>query len=581
MYRIGKKYLQMPYVLLAIFFLIMQVAADLSLPTITSHIINKGIAQNNQPYIWHMGAIMLGIAFMGITGAVLNVYFAATQSQRLGMKLRHDLFHKITHMDVQNVDKFGDATLITRTTNDVTQLQNVFQTGLRMMLMSPIMLIGASIMVWNLDRNLTMVFAVALPLLAISVFVNMAIAMPRFKKMQGKVDKINLIFQQGLSGVRVIRAFNRDKFEIDKFAGANKDLTHTARVVFTTTAMMFPIMQFILSATNIGIVWFGATFIGKGMMPVGNLVAFLTYATQILMSFMQLSMVITVVPRAQASADRVNAVMDERDLVHDPENALELPNEKPSLVFDHVEYTFPNANRPVLKNLNFMVQSGQTLAIIGGTGAGKSTFMNLIPRLIDPTKGRILLNGVDIKQLTQHDLHAAIAITQQKAVLFSGTVRSNLQYGKHDATEEEMNAALVTAQSADFVAEQGGLDMTVEQNGGNFSGGQRQRLAIARTLIKQALVYVFDDSFSALDFATDANLRKAINTDPRLHDSIKVIVAQRIATVMNADLIIVLENGQITGMGTHDELAKTNEQYQEIMHSQLSDEDLKEVGLHA
>lgn len=499
------------------------------------------------------------------------------------MKLRSALFHKVSYMDTGNVDKFGNATLITRTTNDVTQLQNVFQTALRMMMMSPLLFVGASIMAWHLDHKLTNVFAIALPLLALATIVNMWISIPRFRVMQEKVDKINLVFQQALTGVRVIRAFNRDRYENDKFDDANRDLTQTAMVVFTTVAMISPIMTVILSFTNVGIVRLGAHLIQRHAMPVGNLVAFLTYATQILMSFMQLSMLMVMIPRAQASANRINEIMDAEDMITDPaaDKVQPLATTAPALSFKHVTYRFKGAERAALSDVNFDVQAGETLAIIGGTGSGKSTLVNLIARLIDVTSGAIELNGTDIRELAQTELHQAVAITQQKALLFSGTVRSNLKFGQPSATDDEIWAALKIAQADGFVREQGGLDMPVEQNGANFSGGQRQRLAIARTLIKDALVYVFDDSFSALDFATDARLRAAINQTPRLQQSIKVIVAQRIATVLNADQILVLDNGTVAGVGTHLELAKTCPAYREIMESQLSEQDLKEVGINA
>lgn len=581
MIKIGRKYLQLGPVLFAMFFLLVQVVADLSLPTLTAKIINEGIAKENLPYIWQMGGIMLAIAITGWLGAILNVYFASSQSQRLGMRLRQALFNKVSYMDTDNVAKFGNATLITRTTNDVTQLQNVFQTALRMMMMSPLLFIGAFIMAWRLDGRLTLVFAIALPILAFVTLINMRISIPRFKVMQEKVDRINLLFQQGLTGVRVIRAFNRDDYEITKFDDANRDLTHNAQVVFTTVAMLLPIMTVILSFTNIGIVWFGAKLIGAQMMPVGNLVAFLTYATQILMSFMQLSMVMVMIPRAQASAGRVSEILNTTDQITDPAVAEELTTAEVSLDFNNVTYQFAEAKRPALDSINLHVTSGQTLAIIGGTGAGKSTLINLIPRLIDPTVGSVILNGTNVKQLRQAEVHDLVAITQQSAVLFSGTVRSNMLFGRPEATDQMIWDALTIAQAADFVREQGGLDMNVEQDGVNFSGGQRQRIAIARTLIKDAAVYIFDDSFSALDFKTDALLRQSIKQESRLKSAIKVIVAQRVATVMDADQILILEHGMVVGLGSHRELMKDNQAYRTIMQSQLSEADLKEVGLNA
>ncbi|MQW23238.1 MULTISPECIES: ABC transporter ATP-binding protein [unclassified Lactococcus] len=581
MLNIGRHYLQPWPVFWALFFLVIQVMTNLWLPSITADIINKGIAQQEMSYIWKMGAVMLLIALASWISALVNVYFASKQSQRLGRNLRQDVFKKVMLMDDLSFADFGDSTLITRTTNDVTQLQNVFQTMLRMMLMAPMMLIGSIFMAWHLSQNLMLVFAVSLPLLTLAVVINMAIAIPRFRVMQTLVDKINLVFQQGLTGVRVIRAFNRDDFEQEKFDAANRDLTQTSRIVLTTVAMLMPIMTVILSFTNLGIVWFGAKLIGQGMMPMGNLVAFLTYASQILMSFMQLSAVAVMVPRAQVSAIRVCEVLGREEKMSNP-GALpknEISATGSALAFEQVTYKFDQAERLALSALTFEVEAGQTLAIIGGTGAGKTTLVQLMGRFMDVTTGRILLNGVDIRQLTLHELYDRISIAQQKAVLFSGTVQSNLYFGKPDATDEEMWQALEIAQAADFVRQQGGLKMSVEQNGANFSGGQRQRLSIARSLIKPAQIYLFDDSFSALDFATDAKLRQAISASKAHQNAIKIIMAQRIATVMNADKILVLENGQVSGFGSHAELSKTCLHYQEILRSQLSDQDLQKMGL--
>ncbi|WP_205271758.1 ABC transporter ATP-binding protein [Lactococcus taiwanensis] len=584
MLNIGRRYLNFWPVFWALFLLIIQVVTNLWLPTITADIINKGIAQSDMTYIWTMGAVMLAVALISWLSAIGNVYFASKQSQGLGKKLRGDLFKKILFMDERNFQDFGDATLITRTTNDVTQLQNVFQTMLRMMLMAPMMLIGSIFMAWHLSHDLMLVFVVALPVLALAVVINIAIAMPRFRSMQTKIDKINLIFQQGLTGVRVIRAFNRDDYEIEKFDEANRDLTHTSRVVLTTIALLMPIMTVILSFTNIGIVWFGARLISQKMMEMGALVAFLTYATQILMSFMQLSAVAVMVPRAQVSAQRVREVLEKEDKIKDPNPTVakeRLPElSRHALQLEQVSFKFDAAAREVLTDLSVTVEQGETLAIIGGTGAGKTTLLHLIARLMDPTSGKVKLDGDDIRLLSQHVLREKVALTQQKAVLFSGTVRSNLLLGKADATDEEMWEALSLAQAADFVKEQGGLDLVVEQNGANFSGGQRQRLAIARTLIKPAELYLFDDSFSALDFATDRKLRQAIAHSQKHQDKIKLIVTQRIATVMTADQIMVLENGHIAGLGTHEKLAQTCPAYQEIMRSQLSDQDLQKLGVN-
>ncbi|MCT1182006.1 ABC transporter ATP-binding protein [Lactococcus lactis] len=590
MLTIGRRYLNFWPVFWALFLLVIQVVTNLWLPTITADIINKGISQSDMKYIWFMGLIMLFVSLTSWLSAIGNVYFASKQSQGLGLKLRRDLFNKVLFMDERNFQEFGDATLITRTTNDVTQLQNVFQTMLRMMLMAPMMLVGSIFMAWKLSHDLLLVFLIALPILTLAVVINISISMPRFRSMQTKVDKINLIFQQGLTGVRVIRAFRREQYEIDKFDEANRDLTHTSQVVLTTIAMLMPIMTVILSFTNIGIVWFGAHLISKNMMEMGSLVAFLTYATQILMSFMQLSAVAVMLPRAQVSAVRVREVLDTKDKITDENSSISVNvsissdgttnvSVSNSLALNHVSFKFDEAKRQALSDLSVNVAAGQTLAIIGGTGSGKSTILNLIARLIDPTNGSVTIDGTDIRQISQYDLHEKVSFTQQKAQLFSGTVRSNLQFGKSDATDEEMWQVLEIAQAADFVREQGGLDMAVEQNGANFSGGQKQRLSIARTLIKEAEIYLFDDSFSALDFATDRQLRTAINHSAKHKNKIKVIVAQRIATVMSADQILVLENGIAVGLGTHESLAKSCPQYQETMQSQLSDDDLVKMGV--
>lgn len=578
MFKIAGRYLQFWPTTAAVFFLLVQVVTNLMLPNITAQIINQGIAQKDMRMIWLMGGAMLAVALVSWGASILNVYFASTQSQRLGMKLRQDLFRKVIGLDEANFQKFGDATLITRTTDDVNQLTNLTNTMLRMMLMGPLMLIGSIFMAYTLDHNLVLVFAVALPILALAAGINIAITLPRFQSMQEKIDKINLIFQEGLTGVRVIRAFNRDDYEVKKFDGANQDLTKTSQTVLTTVAMLGPIMTVILSATNIAIVWFGAQLIGRGMMGMGNLVAFLTYATQILMSFMQLTAVMVMLPRAQVSAKRANAVLDTVDQVKDgAQNALTSADKK--LQLTDVSFSFDAADRPALTGINVEAKAGETLAIIGGTGSGKSTLVSLMARLMDVTTGAVTLDDTDIRQLTQTLVHEKVALTEQKAVLFSGTVRSNLLYGKSTATDDEMWAALDIAQATDFVKSQGGLDMTVEQDGGNFSGGQRQRLSIARTLIADSEIFIFDDSFSALDFATDAKLRAALVNSERHKKALKVVVAQRITTVMSADKILVLENGTQVGLGSHAELAKTCPQYQEIMRSQLSDDELAKMGL--
>lgn len=562
-------------VLVGTVFLMVQIAGDLLLPNITSDIINNGIAKNNIGYIWNSGLKMLLVSLVGLIGAGVNVFFAATQAQKVGNKLRSDLFRKISFMSNYEFEKFGEASLITRTTNDVIQIQNVIVMILRMMLMSPIMLVGAGFMAYQKQSELTAVFLVALPLLAVFVGIIMFFAVPLFKGLQKKIDRINLVFREGLTGVRVIRAFNQDQFEQDRFADANHDYMKTGIKVFTIVSFMIPVMTLLMSGTNIGIVWYGAHLIANQTMQVGNLVAFMTYATQILMSFMMLSMVFVSIPRASASAARINEVLNSENSVKDQANVENMVEDSTAtLAYNNVKFRYPGAERLSIDNANFEAKAGDTVAVIGGTGSGKTTLISLLPRLFDPESGSIELNGVDIKKLSQFNLHEQVAFAQQKAVLFKGTIRENMRYGNENATDEEIWHALEVAQSTEFIKRDGdGLDTFVEQNGDNFSGGQKQRLSIARTLVKKAKVYVFDDSFSALDFKTDANLRKALREDPEIQKSIVIIVAQRIATVADADLILVLENGKVVGQGTHAELKQTNKTYREIIESQIKEGD--------
>lgn len=580
MIKIARKNLVWWAVTLAVAFLLVQVSCDLYLPTITSDLIDKGIAKNDTAYIWQQGIKMMLVSVIGLVAAGGNVYFASTQAMKVGQKLRSQMFSKVVNFASREFTDFGDASLITRTTNDIVQIQNVMVTILRMMLQSPIMLIAAGVLAFNREARLTKVFLISLPILAICVIVIMYFAVPLFKSIQKKTDRINLVFREGLTGVRVIRAFNQDQFEQDRFDGANQDYTKTAMKAYTLVSFMFPVMTLILSGTNIGIIWLGGHLIADMQMQVGNLVAFMTYATQILMSFMMLSMVFVFVPRASASAARINEVLTRPSSVSDVpvEQQQQFDATQPaSLTFKDVAFKYRGAEKNALTAVNFAAHAGQTVAIIGGTGSGKSTLVNLIPRLFNHDQGDILVNGRSIDQVAQHDLHDLISITQQKAVLFKGTIRSNLQYGYEQATDEVMWQALEIAQAKTFVEESGGLDAVVEQNGGNFSGGQRQRLAIARTIIKPASIYVFDDSFSALDFKTDAQLRLALKQDQQVQQAVTVIVAQRVSTVADADLILVLEDGQVVGQGTHKELKATNATYRQIIESQIQEGD----GAHA
>lgn len=573
MIKIAKRNLELLPTLLAVIFLCFQVAADLYLPTITSDLIDNGILKQDIGYIWSEGGKMLVVAALGLIAAAVNVYFASTQAMKVGKKLREQIYRKVLHFSSQEMSKFGGSSLITRSTNDIVQIQNVMVQVLRMMLQSPIMLIAACVLAYYREPRLTKVFLISLPVLAIAVIAIMYFAIPLFKSIQKKTDQINLVFREGLTGVRVIRAFNQEKREQSRFQRANDDYTNTGIKAYTIVSFLFPIMTLVLSLTNIGIIWLGAHLIAQMSMQVGNLIAFMTYSTQILISFMMLSMVFVFIPRASASAKRVNDVLGQEEVIADPQKPVKLMDaSEASLSFENVDFRYSGAEKLTLTGLNFDIHAGQTLAIIGGTGSGKSSLVNLIPRLFDIEKGKIKVDGYPINQLTQHDLHRLISITQQKAVLFSGTIRSNMQFGMENATDDQIWHALEVAQAADFVKEAGGLDAVVEQNGANFSGGQRQRLAIARTIIKPASIYIFDDSFSALDFKTDAKLRSALKQDNQLQKAVTVIVAQRISTVANADLILVLDDGKVVGQGSHEQLVAENKTYQQILNSQIQKE---------
>ena len=577
MIRIARKNLALWATIGAVFFLLIQVSCDLYLPTVTADLVNRGIVQKDMGVIWNEGIKMLIVAAIGLVAAGLNVYFAATQSMKVGEKLRSQIYHKVLRFSNREMDEFGDSSLITRSTNDIVQIQNVMVQMLRMMLQSPVMLVAACVLAYVREPQLTKVFFISLPILAIIVMAVMYFAVPLFKSIQKKTDRINLIFREGLTGVRVIRAFRQEEREQNRFKKANEDYTQTGIKAFTIVSTLFPVVTLILGMTNVAIILLGGHLVANMSMQVGDLIAFMTYATQIMISFMMLSMIFVFVPRASASATRVNAVLDQPISIHNaPEKDQEKIsiNQPASLEFKNVDFRFHGAERLALHDLNFKVTAGQTLAIIGGTGSGKSALVNLIPRLFDIESGQIKVDGVPVKKLSQHNLHEVISITQQQAVLFSGTIRSNLQFGYEEATDKEMWHALEIAQAADFVREEGGLDAVVEQNGSNFSGGQRQRLAIARTIIKPASIYVFDDSFSALDFETDAKLRAALAKDPQIQRAVTVIVAQRISTVVDADQIIVLDEGRVVGQGTHQELKAHNETYQQIIKSQVEKGDV-------
>ncbi|WP_201346600.1 ABC transporter ATP-binding protein, partial [Lactobacillus nasalidis] len=453
-------------------------------PTVTADLVDKGVIGKNLPYIWQTGGRMLLVAGIGLLAALGNIYFAAHQAMQVGQRLRAMLFAKVLSFSDEEISRFGQSSLITRTTNDVVQVQMTFMQLLRMLMQSPIMLVAGCILAYLQQPRLATVFAISLPLLAAIIGLLMYLAMPLFKSIQQKTDRINLIFREGLTGVRVIRAFRQDQREQDRFAAANRDYTKTGIKAYTIISFMLPAVTLVLSLTNVGIVFLGSRLIAGRIMEVGRLLTFLTYATQILMSFMMLSMLFIVIPRASVSARRINEVLDAENQLRDPVQPVKAPQGPANLEFDQVSFRYAGAEDPALSGISFKAAAGQTLALIGGTGSGKSTLVNLIPRLLDVEQGEVKVNGVAVTDLRQNDLHGLISLTQQKAVLFKGTVRSNLLFGKATASEKEMWHALEIAQAAGFVKENGGLDAVVEAGGANFSGGQRQRLAIARTIIK-------------------------------------------------------------------------------------------------
>ena len=495
-------------------FMVIQVLADLYLPTLTSNIIDKGVAQGDVDYIWHTGFVMIGFSLISILAAIANTFFATRESQKLGKQLRTDVYKKSESLTKDAFDKYGTASLITRTTNDVTQIQMVTQMFLRMMINAPITLIGASILAYQKDHQLTKIFLVVIPVMIILIGGIMYFAVPLFKSMQKKTDRLNLVFREGLTGVRVIRAFDKTRFEENRFDLANKDYTNTAIKVNTIVALMMPMMTLIMSGTNVAITWFGGHYIADMTLEVGNLIAFMTYAMQILISFMMLSAIFIMVPRAQASADRINEVLDEKIGIHDPENpkTVSFAGKNATLAFNHVNYRYHGAEKLALEDIDFQAKSGEIVAIIGGTGSGKTTLVNLIPRLYDIESGSIQINGTDISDMTQYNLRELMGFVPQKAVLFSGTIRDNMQYGKPDATDEMIWKALEIAQAKDFVSEmEDGLDSHVEQGGGNFSGGQRQRVLLARALCATKKLLLLDEPVTGLDPIVTAEFYQLIS----------------------------------------------------------------------
>ena len=559
--------------LLVIGLLLIQAIGNLYLPDLNGDIINNGVAKGDNDHILRVGGLMLLVtAVLGIA-AVVGVFMSARVAMGFGRDVRRAVFAAVESFSQVEVNKFGPASLITRNTNDVQQVQTVVFVALTIMISAPILIVGGIFMALRTDVPLSGLLLVAIPLMALVIALVMSRAIPLFRATQAKIDRINQVMRETLAGVRVIRAFVRTRHEEARFDTASRDLYDTQLRVTRLFAITIPTMTLILNLSTVAVLWFGAMRVQDGALPIGNLTAFLQYLIQILFAVLTAVFMFILIPRAAVSSGRIREVLDTEPTIHDPAEPVELDPSSPargSIEFRDVEFRYPGAEEPVLRGISFTALPGETLAIVGSTGSGKSTLINLIPRFYDATSGAVLVDGVDVRDLAREDLWAEIGMIPQKAFLFGGSVRTNLRFGKADATDDDLWLALDIAQGRDFVEEMdGGLDASIAQGGSNVSGGQRQRLAIARAIVKGAPIYVFDDSFSALDFATDARLRAAL--DKNLRRATKIIVAQRVGTILNADRIVVMDAGQVVGIGTHRELLESNETYREIVYSQLSE----------
>lgn len=571
--RLLRTYLR-PYrgpLLAVVAFQLVGTIASLYLPSLNADIIDKGVSKGDTRYIFSTGGTMLGVTVLQILCSVAAVYFGAKLAMGFGRDIRSALFHRVGEFSDREVNQFGAPSLITRNTNDVQQVQTLVLMTCTLLVAAPIMCVGGVIMALREDAGLSWLLLVSVPVLVVAIGLIVTRMVPQFRKMQTRIDGINRVLREQITGIRVVRAFVREPFETQRFGVANQNVTDTALRAGRLMALMFPTVMFVLNVSSVAVLWFGGHRVDSGQIEVGSLMAFLNYLMQILMSVMMATFMAVMVPRAAVSAERIKAVLDTESSVVPAVSPIEPGHRAGRLEFRGTEFKYPGANAPVLCDINFTAEPGRTTAVIGSTGAGKTTLISLIPRLFDVTGGQVLVDGVDVRQLAPDVLWEGVGLVPQRPFLFSGTVASNLRYGNPAATDDELWAALDVAQATDFVREMpAGLDSPISQGGTNVSGGQRQRLAIARALVRKPTIYLFDDSFSALDLATDARLRAALR--PKTRQATVVIVAQRVSTIADADQIVVLEDGRIVGIGKHDELIETCETYAEIVRSQLTSE---------
>lgn len=547
--------------------------SELYLPNLMSDIVNNGIVKGDTNYILKIGGIMLIVAAFSAISIVFASLLSSKTAMGFGKDLRQKIFSHVEGFSLNEFDKIGTSSLITRTTNDITQVQQVMVMMLRMMVRAPMMCIGGIIMAVSKNRQLSMIIVFVIPILILAISIVAKKGFPLFKLIQEKIDRVNLVLREELTGIRVIRAFDRIDHEKKRFNESNKDLTDTAIKVGRIMAILMPLMNIVLNFTTIAVVWYGSKQIDMGTMQVGDLMAFIQYVMQIMFSLIMVSMMFIMIPRASASATRVNEVLEIIPEINDKEKTKEASEKRGFIEFKDVTFSYPGAEKPALSNISFSAGPGETTAIIGGTGSGKTSLISLIPRFYDIDSGSILVNNTDIREISQKTLRAKIGFVPQKAVLFTGTISENIRYGKEDATDEEVKHAAEVAQATEFISNmKDGFDSYIAQGGTNVSGGQKQRLSIARALVRKPEIYIFDDSFSALDFKTDAKLREALK-DETISSTV-IIVAQRVSTVMDADKIIVLDEGKIVGIGKHKDLLNTCEVYSEIVSSQLSEEEI-------